>query len=39
MAKVKKAAAGARKRRVRKNIARGVAHIHSCLLYTSDRRN
>lgn len=29
MAKVKKAAAGARKRRVRKNIARGVAHIHS----------
>ena len=29
MAKGKKAAAGARKRRVRKNIARGVAHIHS----------
>lgn len=28
MAKVKKAA-GARKRRVRKNIARGVAHVHS----------
>ena len=29
MAKVKKAAAGSRKRRVRMNIARGVAHIHS----------
>ena len=29
MAKVKKAAAGARKRRARKNVARGVAHIHS----------
>ena len=28
MAKIKKAA-GARKRRVRKNVARGVAHIHS----------
>ena len=29
MAKAKKVAAGARKRRARKNVARGVAHIHS----------